>query len=522
MSLTFLFLCPFSHARTEYQKLAIAVKEPGVSAESLKRSGLDLDAKSPYGKTLLHNLVRSTTNVPHENIRKIKLLVEAGADRNLNLRSPGNYDGGTPLHELLLSYHDVHWKEDQKKLDASFALYDAIEPLITPENVNIEGSQGRYPIELALWVGLEDEKLLKKLITPENVTEAQKFAGSNQVVLRVINQVKKESLAEIKQQQVEAFQAQSEAFDKKAKETLDKNYPYPSKDHKGFWKTATCQRTGFIYEVFVPGRIPGNECEIYVNKHKNTRPAWYAAKKDNSKWCERELARIFVKKNCGNKPFGTNEEASLKTRSVPYVKEAKASSDFKEVVDAVSSGVSALDLKTKGLNLNAKSTKTTGLAREGETPLHFFARGDDLKVVKTLVEAGADKNAKNKRGQTPLYDILAVDTQSMDPDTLKDYKKVVLSLVTRKNVNEKDQGGNTPFIRALSFGWEDEEVLRALATSENVNIATNTINLATKKNNQVALSIIDDMKQPWRIEKHEENKRSQAFEERANRVYQEY
>ncbi|HMW02811.1 MAG TPA: ankyrin repeat domain-containing protein, partial [Acidobacteriota bacterium] len=39
---------------------------------------------------------------------------------------------------------------------------------------------------------------------------------------------------------------------------------------------------------------------------------------------------------------------------------------------------------------------------EGNTPLHFAAKGKNLKNVKILLDHGAKTNLKNKLGETPL------------------------------------------------------------------------------------------------------------------------
>jgi cytohesin len=42
-------------------------------------------------------------------------------------------------------------------------------------------------------------------------------------------------------------------------------------------------------------------------------------------------------------------------------------------------------------------------SRSGETPLHYAARAGSARVVKLLLESGADPRAKDARGRTPSY-----------------------------------------------------------------------------------------------------------------------
>jgi ankyrin repeat protein len=49
-----------------------------------------------------------------------------------------------------------------------------------------------------------------------------------------------------------------------------------------------------------------------------------------------------------------------------------------------------------GANVNAKDA-------EGCTPLHRAASGNDLSLVTALVKAGADVNAKDNRGDAPIH-----------------------------------------------------------------------------------------------------------------------
>ena len=65
-------------------------------------------------------------------------------------------------------------------------------------------------------------------------------------------------------------------------------------------KTATCYNWGTVYTVFKPGKTPGTKCDIYINDNED--PSW-VARGDNANFCEEQVAREFIKKDCGNEPF---------------------------------------------------------------------------------------------------------------------------------------------------------------------------------------------------------------------------
>lgn len=54
-------------------------------------------------------------------------------------------------------------------------------------------------------------------------------------------------------------------------------------------------------------------------------------------------------------------------------------------------------IKKPGLNLNVKTLSDN-------TPLHFAAINGNNKIIKILLEAGADPKIKNKQGQTAYYE----------------------------------------------------------------------------------------------------------------------
>jgi ankyrin repeat protein len=78
--------------------------------------------------------------------------------------------------------------------------------------------------------------------------------------------------------------------------------------------------------------------------------------------------------------------------------------------------------------------------RGGSTLLHHAAGFGTLETMAMLLDAGADVNAKNRRGSTPLH--WAIDDEA----------KVRLLLARGANVNAKQVEGRTPLYQAASIG----------------------------------------------------------------------
>jgi ankyrin repeat protein len=109
-------------------------------------------------------------------------------------------------------------------------------------------------------------------------------------------------------------------------------------------------------------------------------------------------------------------------------------------------------LVEKGANVNAKDKK-------GGTPLHDAARFNTLEVVKFLVEKGAVVNAETAHKYTPLY----MSVMNTYDDSIAPY------LIEKgADVNIQNADGFTPLIQAISFNPEIVKLLIEKGADVNV------------------------------------------------------
>lgn len=152
--------------------------------------------------------------------------------------------------------------------------------------------------------------------------------------------------------------------------------------------------------------------------------------------------------------------------------------DTGEEEDDENSCQAIADLVAQGADLNAAMDKT------GESPLHLAARYARADAAKRLLDAGADANAQDNTGRTPLHAAVAADAMGVFQILLRN---------RATNLNARMHDGTTPLILAARLAIEGmvEDLINADA---DINAADNSgktaLHWAAAVNNVDAVNIL--------------------------------
>ena len=108
----------------------------------------------------------------------------------------------------------------------------------------------------------------------------------------------------------------------------------------------------------------------------------------------------------------------------------------------------------KGANVNTQDQQgAVGLP--GRSPLHMCAHFGDTETIDLLLQLGADPNATDDQGRTPLF--------------FTNFAKAAETLLRAgANVKHQDDNGATALEARIAAGWHVDEPLRAALNSKEV------------------------------------------------------
>jgi ankyrin repeat protein len=108
--------------------------------------------------------------------------------------------------------------------------------------------------------------------------------------------------------------------------------------------------------------------------------------------------------------------------------------------------------------------------RSGLTPLHYAVKNNEINFIRFLIEAGADVNAKDNNGNTPLN---MFPVSNIDGNNIGNYFDILVLLISKgADINNKNRFGKT-ILHSASEQDKIEFVESLLEQGANINVVDN-------------------------------------------------
>ncbi|NES22961.1 MAG: hypothetical protein F6K41_29585 [Symploca sp. SIO3E6] len=418
------------------------IESGNIELKNYLLKGGNPNLRDATGLTLLHQAVSETEK------DTVALLIAQGADVNAK-----DNEGKTPLHLvenqdvaqlLIVQGADVNAKDNEGKTPLHLVENQDVAQLLIAKgaDVNAKDNQGRTPLHL-----VENQDVAQLLIAQGADVNAKDNRRGSTPLHQALFLRMREVYAQNNQSNIPPRQALVGRIPDVAELLIVKGADPNAKDNHG----TTPLQLAMLCDSRVAQLLIDQGADLKINDHGGGTLLHWVQNKDTAELLIKKGADVNAKDKHGITPLHLPKNKDVAELLIAKGADVNAKDNRGETpLHLVQNKDVAELLIAKGADLNAKDDR-------GETPLHLSIRhrrnppphhmpwpidpmvwdNTSFKIAKLLITKGADVNAKNNRGETPLH--------------LVQNKDIAELLIAKgADVNAKDNQGGGP----LSYGGE--------------------------------------------------------------------